>query len=394
MNINEIIGLIAALIGILSFIWLLYKKKPIKRISWKKAEKSANSIANQLISNNNIPSLLLGIGRGGAIFGSMISGSIGQLPLVVIDRKYKWLESGRVEDMIFPINIPKKYLKNVLLVAGEAHSGNTMKCYYNYLKNINAKQISKAVLFLEEECPVNIKFYGIKSSQKKILMPWMFSKRYFRGDRHPIDKLKNEKSDYKIKLSLIRHAETNSGEDIFAGKNDYDLTVKGIKQALRIGHNFISKNIKIIYSSPLGRTIKTAKIVHDFIPFADFTIDNNLREMDFGDWDGLSRNKIKEKFPDEYSLWEQDPFLYPPHLAENPKAVLKRLQDFLDELLYKFSGNENIEVIAFLHKTTIRILLSFINDEQLKNYRKRKIENCQIIEIIYDSNKWILNSEN
>ena len=173
MNIYGIISFVAAVIGIFSFIWYLYEKKPIKKISWKTAEKAASSVANQLISNNNIPSLLFGIGRGGAIFGSMISGSIGQLPLVVIDRKYNWIESGRDEDMIFPINIPIKYLENVLLVAGEAHSGNTMKCYYNYLNRINAKKISKAVLFLEEECPVNIEFYGIRSSQKKILMPWM-----------------------------------------------------------------------------------------------------------------------------------------------------------------------------------------------------------------------------
>lgn len=151
MNVYEIFGFISAIATIISFGWLLYeKRKPLRRISWRSAKKAANKIADQLVKDKYYPSLIFGIGRGGAIFGSMISGSLGHCSLVVVDRKYNWSSKGRVQEILFHINIPVEYLKSVLLVAGEAHSGTTMDRYYDYLKF--DKSYIKLLDFISNPC--------------------------------------------------------------------------------------------------------------------------------------------------------------------------------------------------------------------------------------------------
>jgi len=387
MGTIEIIGLISAIVGIVSFVWFVYERKPFKKIAWRKAEKSSRNVVDKMYADKFIPTLIFGIGRGGAIFGAMISGCVGHLPLIVIDRKYVWSEKGRFEDLIFPLNVPGEYLERVLLVAGEVHSGATMKRYYEYVNRLGAKEIRKSVLFWEEGSPLEIDYFGIKSNKKNILLPWMYTKNYIREDRESTRSCE-ETPDYKIKAHLIRHAEAESGEDIFTGSNDPPLTSEGIRQALHTGHQYITCNINTIFTSPLGRAEKTAMIIHDFTPTADFTIDNNLREMDFGNWEGLKRSEIKENFSESYESWNKDPFNNPPEGSEHPEEVLKRLQRFLNELEYKYSTSKGIQVIVVMHKTAIRLLLSHINKEPLKDFRKRKIENCQIFEIIYNGKKW------
>jgi len=389
LNIIEIIGLITGLLGVISFILYILEKKPQKKFTWKKAEKYADQISNTMMIQNYRPTLVFGIGRGGAIFGSMISGCMGHLPLIVIDRKYTWSIKGRIDDLIFPVNIPKEYLQKVLLVAGETHSGSTMSCFYDYIKQIGAKEVRRAVLFYEEECPTKIEYYGIQSVHKKIRLPWMFSPKYVRADRGSVNNQDDDTSKFSIKLFLIRHAETNVGEDIFAGSKDYPLSVNGIRQALNLGHYFTSRKINTVFSSPQERAVKTAMIIHNFISHnTDFVIDNNLREIDFGEWEGRSRQEVKKQNAIFYENWSNDSVSNQPPNSENPKDVLKRILQFLNELESKFVTQEGIELVAVLHKTVIRILLAHLNGKILNEYRSRKIDNCQLIILQYSGKKW------
>ena len=391
MSIYEFIGFISAIIGILSFMWFLHeRRKPFRRISWRTAKKASNRIADQLIKDKYTPSIIFGIGRGGAIFGSMISASLGHCALVVVDRKYNWLPKGRVQDILFPICIPSEYLKSVLLVAGEAHSGTTMNRYYDHLKVIGAHNIKRAVLYFEDGCPTNIEYYGLNSSDKKLLLPWMDNKRYIRQDRIPQIE---QQSKHKIKIYFIRHAETSANEDIFTGLNDYDLTVEGIEQALNVGHFFTSKNIKVIYSSPLGRAQKTAKIIRDFIPGRDLISSNLLKEINFGAWEGLSRSEIMEKYGTIYTKWNHDPIMDFPENGESPQIIIERMKSFLSEVVNNFSAYESTEIIAVTHKTFMRILVSYFKRISLKDYRTINIKNCEIITIVYDGKNWEINEE-
>lgn len=388
MGTIALIGLVSGIIGIVSFAWWLYDKlQPYQRITWKKTQKYSREIAERTTAQGFSPSLIMGIGRGGAIFGSMLSGTLGHRPLVVIDRQYEWTDKGRVEDMVFSVKIPKEYLQRVLLVAGEAHSGGTMKRYYEYLKGLGAQDIRRAVLFFEEGCPINIEYYGIKSNRKNVRLPWMFAKQYIRADREPTPTTLSPNTNFKIKVYLIRHAETYAGEDIFIGRNDADLTVKGVEQVTRLGQLLCGRKIKCIYSSPAGRAVKTAKILNAFIE-TEFVAEERLREIDFGIWDGLDRSLVKQRYRELYSMWVENPSSSVPDGGEEPKSVLLRMIGFLEDIAKRYKLSENIEVIAISHKTSIRIISTSLKKGTIDGYRDMPVENCEIVSLVFDGRQW------
>lgn len=179
----EIICFSLSLIGATASIWFLVNQiSRLKRISWKCAEKNAKNIASSLSSDNYSPTLIVGIGRGGAIFGSLISGCLGHRPLLVIDRKYIWINGRRIDDLILKINLPKEMLSKVLLVAGEVHTGNTMRLYYDHFLKIGSQEVRRGTLLLQDGCTEKIEYWGIKNKLDR-MMPWMFDKQYRRESR-------------------------------------------------------------------------------------------------------------------------------------------------------------------------------------------------------------------
>lgn len=179
----DIFYLFLSLIGTIASIWFLVDRiNRLKRLSWKSAEKSAIHIASSLGSDDFIPSLIVGIGRGGAVFGALISGCIGHKPLLVIDRKYAWVDGRRFDDLVLKLSLPKELLSKVLLVGGEVHTGNTMKLYYDYFIQIGANEVRRGTFLLQDGCIEKIEYWGIKSKLDR-RMPWMFSKQYRRESR-------------------------------------------------------------------------------------------------------------------------------------------------------------------------------------------------------------------
>ncbi len=115
--------------------------------------------------------------------GAMLSGALGHRALLVIDRKYTWREGSRIDDMILHIKMPKTLIERVLLISGEIHSGNTMRTYYDYFKDLGCRQIRRATLFYERGATEQAEYVGMKSSIKNPKMPWMFTGSYVRQDR-------------------------------------------------------------------------------------------------------------------------------------------------------------------------------------------------------------------
>lgn len=383
------IGFLSAIIGIVWFLWAVYYRNfPYKKLSWKFAERKIQEISDSLIKDNFSPTLIIGIGRGGAIVGSMISGCLGHRPLLVIDREYKWKIEGREEDMLFSVNIPQSYLRKVLLVSGEIHSGRTMKIYYDYLISIGAARIKKAVLFFEKGCPLTVDYIGIVSSKKNVLMPWMFSQNYIRGDRFPPEPRIREKT--MLALYLIRHGRTTYDDnDRFCGISNPNLSETGIEQSISIGKFFRDKNIEIIYTSSLKRAVETGKIIHALNPGSILEINPNLNEINFGAWEGLTRKEIKERFSKEYRKWEKDPYNNPPPDGENPSIILQRMLQFLQSIEDKYDAGKDRYMICITHKTPIRLLLSYFeHSHNISAYRQYKIDNGEIVKLMYNGTEW------
>lgn len=107
------------------------------------------------------------------------------------------------------------------------------------------------------------------------------------------------------KLILIRHCETDyTLQRRYCGHEDIALNDKGIEQAKVL--NAKLKNIKIdrIYSSDLRRAFQTAKIAfQNRIIFKR----KGLREIDFGQFSGLTFDEAGKTYPDVYKTWLSNP---------------------------------------------------------------------------------------
>lgn len=143
-----------------------------KRLSWKNVDNLIASLKVQMNDENFQPTLIIGIGRGGAIVGSLLSGSMGHCPLIVIDRKYS-VGRMRNAELYEKIKI-ETGLEKVLLVSGDVVSGDTISTYFDYFKkNLNAEDVKTAGLWVYNHSRFAVDFCGIKSKGERLRMPWM-----------------------------------------------------------------------------------------------------------------------------------------------------------------------------------------------------------------------------
>ncbi|MCZ6546186.1 MAG: histidine phosphatase family protein [Chloroflexi bacterium] len=102
-------------------------------------------------------------------------------------------------------------------------------------------------------------------------------------------------------IYLVRHAESEANAaGTFSGHSDPLLTERGRLQALALARRFQDEAIDQVVSSDLQRALETAKLLASGLDL-EVMADARLREMDFGDWEGLTQEKIAEKDAD---AWE------------------------------------------------------------------------------------------
>jgi broad specificity phosphatase PhoE len=168
------------------------------------------------------------------------------------------------------------------------------------------------------------------------------------------------------RVFLVRHGATVlSAEDRFAGATDVALSDLGREQARKLAARLTSENVAAVYSSPMSRTIETAKILAEPHHLEVQTRDG-LREISHGRWEELTRREVEERFPEEASAWEEDPFTFAPQGGESGLAVTARALPVLLELVRQ---NHGAAVLVVSHKATIRLLLSSLLGFDPRRYR-------------------------
>lgn len=98
-------------------------------------------------------------------------------------------------------------------------------------------------------------------------------------------------------ILLARHGETdwNLGGRV-QGHTDIPLNATGIAQAQYLADELAGEPLVAVYSSDLGRARETAAAVAARHSLA-VSIDPDLREKNFGSWEGLTDTEIRERFP-------------------------------------------------------------------------------------------------
>lgn len=158
-------------------------------------------------------------------------------------------------------------------------------------------------------------------------------------------------------LYYIRHGETDwNREGRLQGAQDIPLNELGRKQAASVGQHLrdlIGSKAETLpwFVSPMQRTLETLAIARRQIgmPNSGFAIDPRLRELSFGQWEGLTWRDVRKTDPARASGRDADKWGYVPPGGESYAMLLDRVMPFFNSL----SG----EAVVVAHGGIARTLL-------------------------------------
>lgn len=182
------------------------------------------------------------------------------------------------------------------------------------------------------------------------------------------------------RLVLARHGETVwHAENRYAGLSDIELTPSGHAQARRLAVWAASAGLSAVWASTLSRAQITAAAAAKAAD-VPLRVDERLRELDFGQGDGLTAAEMRERFPEARAAFEADPAAHPLPGGEDPYGAAARFTAALDDIRAAHPG-ERVLVVA--HTTAIRLALCRLIGVPLGSYRRLfpRLDNCALTEL-------------
>jgi broad specificity phosphatase PhoE len=172
-----------------------------------------------------------------------------------------------------------------------------------------------------------------------------------------------------LTICFLRHGQTAlSRDDVFCGSGlDPELTPEGLEMAQAFAAAYRTKPWRAIYSSSLRRGLATAQPISDALGIATQPRDD-LNEIAYGKWEGLTREKVDGDYHDDYVSWLADPAWHAPTGGELAMAVARRSLRVVDEISQQFTDG-NVLVVS--HKATIRIILCSLLGIDVGRFRYR-----------------------
>lgn len=157
------------------------------------------------------------------------------------------------------------------------------------------------------------------------------------------------------KLYITRHGQTQWNEERrLQGSKNSALTKLGLQQAMWLSKALIDVEFDAIYASPLERAQTTAEILRADRKIEIQTIDD-LRECNFGIWEGWRIDEIDEKFPEEsHNFWNQ-PELYKPIDGETFESVEERVLATIKKIGEEKEGN----ILIVAHGIVVKVLMNY-----------------------------------
>jgi len=157
------------------------------------------------------------------------------------------------------------------------------------------------------------------------------------------------------RVYLIRHGQVTGYERFpVYGHTDVDLTDVGILQMEQMAERLRLTELKSIFSSDLIRSTTSARLIarHHDVPIYFLP---ELREMKFGDWEGLTLTDIRTRFPEELQKREDDLVNYrAPGNGESIADLAARVEAVFDRIRAEQQGND---IVIAAHGAVNRVIL-------------------------------------
>jgi probable phosphoglycerate mutase len=194
------------------------------------------------------------------------------------------------------------------------------------------------------------------------------------------------------RLVLWRHGRTEwNAEGRFQGQLDPPLDQEGRNQAVRAAPHLIAAGLQpddtVVVSSDLARAAETAATLTALLG-VPLKLDERLREHGMGSWEGLTRDEVAARFPDQYADWTAGRPVVG-RGGEEPAAVAERALAALADL----PATANAVVVTH-GGTAGRLLERLLNLGPDHRRVFGPLGNCAWSELVVQGTRWRLMRHN
>ena len=197
-----------------------------------------------------------------------------------------------------------------------------------------------------------------------------------------------------MEIYIVRHGKTYWNEaGRIQGWSDIELTEAGREVAVKTAAALKDLHLDAIYSSPLKRAYETACILKGSRKL-DIVKDERIKEMGFGELEGLDFKKVKGDKNCEFNAFFDAPEAYKtPEGGESFETVSKRAGEFIEEISGRHKEDGRIMIVA--HGGVNKAMMRYIRKSPLKDFWKGNLQkNCGVTIVDYTDGKYTIIEEN
>jgi phosphoserine phosphatase len=192
-----------------------------------------------------------------------------------------------------------------------------------------------------------------------------------------------------MRMFLVRHGETDwNRQGRCQGVTDLELNQSGFRQAEEVAEYLRDEEIHFVYSSNLQRAFQTAQVIcrpHGLT----VNIEDNFRELDHGEFEGLTFAQIRAAYPGFIHRWREEPAELRIPGGERLIDVAKRAWNGVDRIIQRQRSDATVVVVS--HNFPILAILCGVTRTHLNRYRSFRIDPCKVRHLSYtQSEGWRL----
>jgi alpha-ribazole phosphatase/probable phosphoglycerate mutase len=193
------------------------------------------------------------------------------------------------------------------------------------------------------------------------------------------------------RLVLVRHGETEWNRlGRYQGYARTSLNERGRWQAEQVARRLANWDIDAIYTSDLPRAFETAEPIAGRLGLPLRSTDA-LREIDVGEWEGLTVPEIQAQYAENWSAWLADPIHTPRQRGESFAELAERVNKAFRAWEVAHAGET---VLAVTHGGPIQSLVCTVIGLPLHFRWRLKISNASITTLVHQDGRWLLETLN
>lgn len=189
---------------------------------------------------------------------------------------------------------------------------------------------------------------------------------------------------FPTRLFLLRHGEVEERyQRIFGGRIDMDLSPRGHEQAAVLAKYVRRRPIDFIYASPMRRAQQT------LAPLADHCakpaiVRPEFREVDFGDWTGLSWEQVHSRYQVSAFYWLDQIERAAIANAESGEVFRNRVEPAVRQIILDHAG-QSVAIVC--HGGVIRMILSVLLDLPLPRMASFEIDYASLTQVEHHAHR-------